>query len=679
MNVRKLLLATIAIAASAFQTPAQNLPGAGAPTGQTAQTATTYKPGNAWKLMWPIGLHEPSTLDTLRYNYQRQAIPSLVSNAYATTGNLGAEGQTQIFFDRKPYSAFFFENALAAWLPSFENQRFYNVYIPFTQLSYNTGGNRLSNQDRLRAVFAGNVNRRIGIGASMDYLYSKGSYEDQATKDFTFGFEGYYTGERYEMQAFYNHFNFLNKENGGITNDLYITDPAEIQGGVSKVEPKSIPTNLTDAHSRLIGDEFYMSHAFKVGYWREEEVNDTLTRDVYVPMIKFIYAFDYRSGHHLFLNTSAAQEESFWKNHYVSLTRTDDNSRYRELSNTVGVSMVEGFRKWVKFGLSAYATYRFQHFRQTAFNPEESSTPGDQGEGDEVGPLLTPLPEGFSIDPKASRSDVWVGGMLTKQQGTLLNYTANVRFGIVGSVAGDFEAEGTIGSRFRLGRDTVAVSANAHFRNTAQPYLMQHYISNHYAWDNDFGKTRSFRVEGALSIPWTRTQISAGVQNIQNYVYINTDGLPQQHGGNVQVFSASLQQQLHFGIWNWDNSVTYQRSSDRSIISLPELALYSNMYLNFRAFRVLDLQIGVDCNYYTSYYAPLYRPSTMLFARQEEKKVGNYPFCNAYITAKLYKVRFYLLWSHVNQGWFGSGYFSMPGYPLNPRRFLLGLSIDFTN
>ena len=47
---------------------------------------------------------------------------------------------------------------------------------------------------------------------------------------------------------------------------------------------------------------------------------------------------------------------------------------------------------------------------------------------------------------------------------------------------------------------------------------------------------------------------------------------------------------------------------------------------------------------------------------------------------KLSKARFYVMFSHVNQGLFGgSGYFSMPYYPLNPRRLQIGVSVDFTN
>ncbi|MBQ5722657.1 MAG: hypothetical protein IIV64_00510, partial [Muribaculaceae bacterium] len=114
-------------------------------------------------------------------------------------------------------------------------------------------------------------------------------------------------------------------------------------------------------------------------------------------------------------------------------------------------------------------------------------------------------------------------------------------------------------------------------------------------------------------------------------------------------------------------------------LPLPTLSLYSNMYLYFKAFKDLYVQVGVDCSYYTSYYAPTYQPATMSFHLQDEMKIGNYPFANVYVTCKLKKTRFFLMMSHVNQGWISNNYFSMPHYPLNPRRFQLGISVDFAN
>ena len=116
------------------------------------------EPSWAWRITEPLGERYESTIDTLQYNYQRQAVPSMTHNAFATTGNLGAAGMNMNFFERETMSEFFFADALSAWLPSTSTQRFYNTRIPMTLLSYNTGGGKENTQDRLRAIFSGNIN-----------------------------------------------------------------------------------------------------------------------------------------------------------------------------------------------------------------------------------------------------------------------------------------------------------------------------------------------------------------------------------------------------------------------------------------------------------------------------------------------------------------------------------------
>lgn len=639
------------------------------PATSDSKPDTEERKGSAWTLDLPLGTHIPSVIDTLTYNYQRQTIPSMLSDAWASQGNLGGEGINMIFFDRPGYSKFFFDDAVAPWIPTFARQKFYNVYVPTTILSYNFGGNKENAQNRLKGEFAGNVNRRIGIGAHIDYIHSKGCYANQAAKNFNYGLSFYYLGDRYEAQAFYNQFSTTIKANGGITDDLYILDPAELQGGDSKIEAKSIPTRLTDAQNRLTGAEFYMNHAYKIGYWEDSQVNDTLTRKVYVPVTKILYSLDWRSGHHEFKNRNGEEGREFWSNAYFNVDRTEDHTRYWTLSNTLGISMVEGFKKWAKFALAAYATYEYRNYSQA--DPETYVASDSET-------MVTPFPDTW-IDPKVQAHLLWVGGRLSKQKGTAIRYNADAKFGLLGSVVGDIDINGDISTRFRLLGDTVAIRAYGYFKNQAIPYLLQKYISNHFVWSNAFGKMRAFRVGGELTIPWTRTKLKAGVENLQNYVYFDPESLPRQYGGSVQVFSATLEQKLRFGIWNWNNTITYQTSSKSDIIPLPALAIYSNMFLHFRAFKVLDLQIGIDCDWYSRYYGLELQPATMTFHTQNETKVGNYAFCNAYITARLYKVRFYVLWSHVNQGLFSKDYFSMPHYPVNPRRLMFGLAVDFSD
>ncbi len=637
-----------------------------APTGSKKKPAIA--PSYAWKLLSPLGLREPAPMDTMFENYSRRSIPSMVSDAWATTGNLGAEGMNMLYHEREPMSDFFFRDALAHWMPTHDKMRFYNTRIPMTVVSFNTAGGRENAQERLKATFSGNINAKAQVGAMLDYLYSKGCYNNQATKDLSWGLSGSYLGDRYEMQAYYNHYNLLNKENGGITDMLYITDPAELQGGVTSVDPKSIPTKLNDAHTRLRGQELYVNNRYKVGYWHEEAVDDTTTRRTYIPVSSFIYTLRYNADKHYFLDYTPKETAEFFDNTYLNPEVTRDRTAYWSLTNTLGVSLLEGFHKYAKFGLAAYVTHQLRRYE---FTPDTL---------DKTGLDLTPFPDGIGpFSSHTTRQLAWVGAQLTKQRGALLRYEATAELGFLGDAAGEVKVDGNVSTRFRFLGDSLSVRAFGAFRNESAPFLMQQYLSNHFIWKNDFGKQRTVEFGGEFDLGRSGTHFRASFSNIQNMLYFNAKGLPAQNGGSVQVLSLSLRQNLKLGILHWDNKITYQTSTDEAVLPLPKLAVYSNLYLLFRV-ATLKVQLGIDCDYYTRYYAPAYQPALASFVNQRDMLIGNYPFCNAYANMKLSRVRFYVMYSHANKGLLGgSNYFSVPYYPLNPARFQLGLSVDFAN
>lgn len=637
----------------------------------------TYRPvpTQAWGLLQPLGLHDKTTLDTLLYRIYNSAVPSGVSPAFATTGNQASEGMNMVYMDRAPMSRFFFNDAKSFWLPSENKVRYYNSAIPMSVLSYNTGGGRDIAQDWFRFMFSGNFTPKAQLGVKVDYPYSKGSYNYQAAKGLNWQLSGSYMGDRYEMQAYYDAYNMINKENGGITDDLYIIDPAQLQGGLSKINPKSIPTNLTASHSRIRGKELYLNQRYKVGHWHTEYdsvFEDSVVRREYIPVSSFIWTFAYSEGRHRFTNTSSKDEGEFWDTHYFSADGTRDVTRYHAVRNTVGISLLEGFNKYAKAGLAAFVTHEVRNYYQT---PDTLPIAGAERPAQ-----LTPYPFDTRMEHRASENFLYAGAQLTKQQGLTFNYDATVRLGVAGAAAGEIFADGGITTRIRMLGDTVSLRAYGKFANEKAPYLMDRYVSNHYIWRNEFGKIRRFRVGGTLTVPHTGTRIDVGVENVQNLIYFGPDALPVQAGNSVQVLAARIDQNLRFRALNWRNTVIYQTTSDDAVIPLPKLAIYSNLYLQFMVAKVLEVQMGVDLDYYTRYYAPSYQPATMSFCNQREVKCGNYPFMNAYASFRLSRARFYVLYSHVNQGLFGGNdYFSIPHYPLNPRRFQMGVTVDFIN
>jgi hypothetical protein len=177
----------------------------------------------------------------------------------------------------------------------------------------------------------------------------------------------------------------------------------------------------------------------------------------------------------------------------------------------------------------------------------------------------------------------------------------------------------------------------------------------------------------------TGTKLSANVTSIQNYVYIGTDGMPKQYGSNLQVITGRIKQDFHVRAFNWENEAAYQVSSDQNIIPLPDLSIYSNMYLKFRLAKVLMVQLGADVRWNTSYYAPYYEPATQQFQNQEELKVGGYPLMNAYINFHLKQARFFIMAYNLSQKFADPKYFSLPHYPLNSMIVKMGISVMFNN
>ncbi len=644
------------------------LPAAGQQAEKPKKEKVAVEPSVAWGVEEPLGDHRAATIDTLFEDFHRTAVPSLPSAAWATTGNYGAAGQNQLFFERPLASEFFMQDAIGHWLHSTRRQVFYNTRIPMTLLSHATGGDKYSNQDRTRATFSGNVNRRLQIGAAIDYIYSKGSYDNQSDKNFGWHAMASYMGDRYELQTFYNHYSFTTRENGGITDDRYITDPAAVQGGVTRVDNKSITTRLTAAQNSLDGGHFYMNHRYKVGFYRtkRDSLTDSIVSRTYVPVTSFVWTMDFANNNHRFLNQNGTQDTAFFRNTYLTLGGTDERTRAWRLRNTLGVALLEGFNRYAKFGFSVYATHEVRRFTQVA----DTATVRVEA--------LDALPA--AVADRTTQNLLWVGGQLTKQRGALLRYRATAQVGLVGEAAGELDFTGDVVTRFRLGRDSVSLRAYGYFKNLAAPFLMQQFRSNHAVWSNDFGKTQRLRVGGELTIPHTCTRVNVGYETLKNYVYFDTLALPAQHSPAVHVLSATFNQDLHFKAFNWENAVTLQTSSNEAVLPLPKLAVYSNLYIKVLIARVLHLQLGVDANYYTKYYAPGYDPATMAFHNQREKQCGNFLLMNLYANFKLKRARFYVALTHANGKLFGGNdYFAIPHYPLNPRRFQLGVSVDFAN
>jgi len=173
-----------------------------------------------------------------------------------------------------------------------------------------------------------------------------------------------------------------------------------------------------------------------------------------------------------------------------------------------------------------------------------------------------------------------------------------------------------------------------------------------------------------------------------SYEYSNVNreqltGGVYQETGNINVLTAQLQQDFRLGVLNWENIVTYQNSSNKEVLPLPDLNLWSNLYLKFKIAHVLTVELGGCVTFFTKYYAPDYLPQIGQFAIQKNAdsrvQLGGYPWVDVYANMHLKRTRFFVAMSHVN-GSSGSGmYFLTPHYPTPTRVLRFGVSWNFYN
>jgi hypothetical protein len=156
-----------------------------------------------------------------------------------------------------------------------------------------------------------------------------------------------------------------------------------------------------------------------------------------------------------------------------------------------------------------------------------------------------------------------------------------------------------------------------------------------------------------------------------------------QEGSNLTVYTAQLHQNFRLGPLNWENVVTYQNSSNKDVLPLPDWNIFSNLYLKFKIAKVLGVELGADATYFSKYNAPDFCPGINQFAVQQNKdsrvELGGYPFVDVYANMVLKGVRFFLVMSNVVNGGGNHMKFLTPHYPTNGSVLHFGVSWPFFN
>lgn len=625
-------------------------------------------------------------MDTNRLNFANSTLVEGKSLGIGYLANMGSAAQSKIFTERKEARDFIFADAFDYWITSPDNAYFYDTKIPYTNISYTTDLFASPNHsDRLKGVLTSNFGKRINIGAEADYIYSRGVYNSNGNKLLSYRLFGGYTSDRYSMKASISNYNFVYHENGGLTNDRFITnpdDPGLGGGGKQNVDPKYFDVRYADYFNRVRGKNLFLTHRYNLGYTRTLDTVDEEGFEMkeFVPVSSIIHTLSYEDNRrHAYANESATNyiDTTYAVRYRPDTISLNDEASYWKLSNTVGLSLREGFQDWAKFGLTAFINIEKRQFKMPYFYEERTSDDKIKLEDGEKPDSLD-----YGAMQAYDEFSTYIGAELSKRMGSILTYNVRGELGIAGDDIGEFRLNGELQTRFRLFNKDASIKAEGYIHNVNPAFYMRTNSSRYYQWDNKLKKERKVYAGGVVDIESSRTRLMFGVNSMDNYTYFNATGTPEQFTGNIQVITARLKQDFKFGIFSWENEVAYQLSSEEKILPLPEITAYSNMYIVFNPVPVLTIQLGADVHYHTAYYAPYYEPGTLQFQLQHEKdkvKVGDYPLINAYVNFHLKQARFFVMGYNLGSLFVSPNYFSLAHYPLDPMVVKAGIAVVFNN
>ena len=718
-----------------------------------------------WTVDERFGDIRKAELDTVPHMFMNTIFGTGLRGEYNTLGNVGTPRINRVFIDRQDDGQFLFTQPYDYFVKPVSTFHFTNTLSPFTNLTYNTAGNRTNGEDHFTAKFGVNAGKRLGVGSNFDYIYGRGYYQNQSTSHFNYTMYGSYLGDRYQAHLLFSTNHQKVTENGGITDDNFVLHPESFDDDFATNE---IPTVLENNWNRNDNQHVFLSHRYNVGFKRkvkmtEEEIKakkfaleakrdseerkrreeerrkaedegrdfnednvkekktyagrpsdakiagneptatdslgkggrinvdskemadslakvsakaaaDTMwMKDEYVPVTSFIHTMKLDNYKRIYqaYNTPA----DFYADNYVAGPYAGDSiydkTSHLRLQNTFAISMLEGFNKWAKAGVKAFVTSDLRRF-------------------------VLPSSDSNTATTSYNEHNLSVGGQLSKTEGKTLHYNVTAETWLLGEDLGQLKIDGAVDLNFPLFGDTVTLAAKGFFHRNNPTFYYRHYHSRHFWWDNtSLSKEFHSRVEGLFSYRKTNTTLRVAFDEIQNYTYLamgyniaddhsrkgNTMEV-RQKGGAITLLTLSLAQNFKLGPLNWENVITYQKSTDNDVLPVPDLNIYTNLYLRFKIAQVLKCDFGADGRYFTKYYAPDYSPALGQYAVQtgdNRVQTGNYPLVNIYANFHLKHTRFFVMMSHVNAGSGNRQYFLTPHYPLNQRVFRFGLSWNFFN
>lgn len=514
-----------------------------------------------------------------------------------------------------------------------EQIEYYRTKGPFANLTGVSGSKKLQ---ILKLFFTHTYRDKINIGIKFNRYTSQGFYLKQQTYTNNLFVTSNYTNRKQSWGYYFYFLNNSNKnqENGGIVGDT-LSDKDLLKG------KDLLPVKISSAARSNKEYKALFNPWFKLN----GDSGATLNHFIQLKSrFNFaIYKYD----------DANIRTDKFYTLMYLDTAKTKDSTRVMQVINEVSYALKSSNNN---FGMAA----GYRNEINSVWQKADSSFLNHI--------LISDLRYGktfFTLDSiplKKTQFNLLVGG----------------RYIAAGANAGNYKLESR--SEFVIYKK----KSHSFFLNLLQEsrnpdYIYNYWVSNNFIWFNNGYKPQQTSQVFAGYKYNKSIGVSVLFQDISNYLFFDHVAFPRQYAGRLQNVAVHLDYSVvlfkHLG---FSVNEIFQNTSNTSYISIPQTISTAKLFYTGNLYKNnLQLQTGVQLQYYQSFYGYAYMPATQVFYLQDRQTTGEYPFVDVYLNARIRPVNVFVKVENVLYGYAGKNYSFVPGYYQSDRAFRFGISWMF--
>ena len=636
------------------------------------------------------------------FNYNFHDYPFYKKDVNATwLGVPGSPAQLYDYFKREEIDNAIFYTPYQLYTYTPESLPQFNTKTPYTELAYygTLFANKEKEESNIRIRTTQNITPELNILLEYHRYGSNGMLRREDTDNRTVVMAANYTGKKYLMHTGYIYDRIERSENGGVIDTKWIRD--------TTVDSREVEVYLRDASNMLKRNTLFLDQTYRIPFtfldkeYRQEKKAEKLRmaeRDSIMATgdSLAIAAYNESEAARLKASEEASEAPDTLKTD-ITTAFIGHSSEYSVFRKTYEDNITDDFGKAFyndRFYINpthSKDSMRVMKFENRFFirlQPWKSDgivSKLDVGIGDKLANYFSFKPSDYiqgSRNVLLNTAYLYAGAQ--GQYRKYLEWDAFGKYSFLGYEVNDFAIKANAIFKvypFRKDRQSP-LEFKAHFEtNLKEPdYYQQHLFTNHYKWDNDFGKISTTKVEGAVSVPRWKLEASFAYALLDNNIYYDTLGIVRQNDKPMSVMTASLRKDFQLWKFHFDHRLLFQLSSDKEVMPLPMLGLNLRYYAEFDVVKnAMTMQIGANGTFTTKWYAPAYNPVLGVFHNQNKEQFGNCPYIDVFVNVQWKRVSVFLKAVNLNMGWpnESADYFTAAGYIAPQRAFKIGITWPF--